>query len=71
MVKTKYAIIESQEMQIHDISYLQKKVKPLHLMIDETIIERVAEFNFLGQTFSYIKMDKINIDKEAMNFLGN
>ncbi len=37
-------------MQIHDISYPQKKVKPLHLMIDETIINRVAEFNFLGLT---------------------
>ncbi len=26
----------------------KKMVKPLHLMIDEAIIERVAEFNFLG-----------------------
>ncbi len=37
-------------MQIHDISYPQKKSETLHLMIDETIIERVAEFNFLGRT---------------------
>ncbi len=28
----------------------RKNVKPLHLMIDETTIERVAEFNFLGLT---------------------
>ncbi len=37
-------------MQIHDISYPQKKVKPLHLMIDDTIIERAAEFKILGLT---------------------
>ncbi len=29
---------------------IEKIVKPLHLMIDETIIERVAEVNFLGLT---------------------
>ncbi len=28
----------------------RKKVKLLHLMIDESIIERVAEFNFFGLT---------------------
>ncbi len=28
----------------------RKIVKPLYLMIDETIMERVAEFNFLGLT---------------------
>ncbi len=47
-------------MQIHDISNLQKKVKPLHLMIDETIIERVKEFNFLGLTLDESWKSHIN-----------
>ncbi len=50
-------------MQIHDISYPQKKVQPLHLMIDETIIELVAEFNFLGITLDENLSWKSHINK--------
>ncbi len=50
-------------MQIHDMSYPHKKVKPLHLMIDETIIERVTEFNFLGLTLDENVSWKSHINK--------
>ncbi len=50
-------------MQIHNISYPQNKVKPLHLMIDETIIERVTEFNFLELTLDENLSWKSDINK--------
>ncbi len=43
----------------------RKKVKPLHLMIDETIIERVTEFNFLGLTLDENLSWKSHINKIA------
>ncbi len=41
----------------------RKIVKPFHLMIDETIIERFAEFNFLGLTLDENLSWKSNINK--------
>ncbi len=41
----------------------RKKVKPLYLMIDETIIERVAEFNILGLTLDENLNWKSHINK--------
>ncbi len=41
----------------------RKKGKPLHLMIDETLIERVAEFNFIGLTLDENLSWKSHINK--------
>ncbi len=41
----------------------RKTVKPLHLMIDETTIERVAEFNFLGKALDENLSWKSHINK--------
>ncbi len=41
----------------------KRKVNPLHLVIDDTVIERVSEFNFLGLTLDENLTWKSNINK--------
>ncbi len=50
-------------------THRKKRVKSLHLMIDETIIERVTEFNFLGLTLDENLSWKSHINKFLIGYL--
>ncbi len=54
-------------MQIYDFSYASKKQKHLHLNIENTAINQVSDFNFLGLTINEHINWKRHLDKLSNN----